>query len=169
MDTATIIKSKISMRQVADRYGLPPNRSGYINCPFHAENTPSLKIYDEPGRGFSCFGCGKSGSVIDFVMGIYQISFRQAVLRLATDFGIPISGKPAAREINHIRAAETEKQIKLRALARHEMDLIVEHERLWSQFMAGPEWSDGWCEALDRIDLINYRLEEIWTTQKMIS
>lgn len=169
MDTATIIKSRISMSQVADRYGLPPNRSGYINCPFHAENTPSLKIYDEPGRGFSCFGCGKSGSVIDFVMGIYQISFRQAVLRLATDFGIPLAEKESARVVNRLKIIETEKQIKLKALARREQELVMEYQRLWQQLKDGPEWSDGWCEALDKLEQIDYRLEEIWTTQKMIS
>ncbi len=36
-----------------------------IICPFHAENTPSLHVYDD--GGWKCYGCSKHGDVIDFV------------------------------------------------------------------------------------------------------
>ena len=43
----------------------PVGRSGKVHCPFHADDTPSLHVYQEPGRGWYCFGCGRGGSVYD--------------------------------------------------------------------------------------------------------
>lgn len=47
--------------------GLQPEKHK-IACPFHADSTPSLHIYDD--GHWKCFGCGKSGDVLDFV-GLY--------------------------------------------------------------------------------------------------
>jgi hypothetical protein len=45
--------------------GQPVGRSGKVLCPFHADRTPSLHVYPEPGRGWYCYGCGRGGSVYD--------------------------------------------------------------------------------------------------------
>ena len=43
-------------------------------CPFHNEKTPSFMV--SPDRQvFHCFGCGKCGSVIDFVMEYHHMEF----------------------------------------------------------------------------------------------
>ena len=85
------------MRQVAERYGFDPNRSGFIKCPFHqGDRTASLKIY--PGdKGFHCFGCGAHGSVIDFVMRLFDLSFPQAVVRLSSDFNLGLTAHRLTR------------------------------------------------------------------------
>ncbi len=51
-------------------------------CPFHEEKTPSF--YVNPTKGFfHCFGCGASGDVIEFVKKIENISFQEAVQKVA--------------------------------------------------------------------------------------
>jgi hypothetical protein len=45
--------------------GLRVERSGKVHCPFHEDRTPSLHVYDDPGRGWYCFGCGRGGSIYD--------------------------------------------------------------------------------------------------------
>jgi RNA polymerase sigma factor (sigma-70 family) len=40
-------------------------RSGKTSCPFHEDRTPSLHVYDDPERGWYCFGCGLGGSIYD--------------------------------------------------------------------------------------------------------
>jgi len=45
-------------------------------CPFHEEKTPSFKVF--PDDSFYCFGCGKNGTVYDFVMLKHNLSFKQA-------------------------------------------------------------------------------------------
>lgn len=88
---ARTIRSTLPATRVAERYGFEPNRAGYICCPFHHEKTPSLKLY--PGdRGWHCFGCGKGGDVIRFVMELFDITFPQAVVRLSADFGLGLAG-----------------------------------------------------------------------------
>ncbi len=58
-------------------------------CPFHQEKTPSFNV--NPGlRVYKCFGCGKGGNVVGFVMEAEGLSFPQAVRRLAERAGIAI-------------------------------------------------------------------------------
>lgn len=80
------------MDDIAIKYGFKPNRSGFINCPFHNEKTPSLKIY-KGNRGFSCYGCGESGDIIQFVMKYFEINFMQALVKIDTDFHLGLTGK----------------------------------------------------------------------------
>jgi hypothetical protein len=46
-------------------------RSGKIRCPFHEDRTPSLHVYDDPGRGWYCFGCGRGGSIYDLASWLW--------------------------------------------------------------------------------------------------
>jgi DNA primase len=110
MDKATIIRQSLSMRNVAEYYGFTINNRSFISCPFHAEKSCSCKIYSGV-RGFSCFGCGKSGSVIDFVMNLFQIDFRQALLRLDSDFGLNLSNeKVDMKVVNEYKRKQEEKK-----------------------------------------------------------
>ena len=52
------IKKTYSMRDILGRYGMQPNRAGFICCPFHKEKTASMKIYQD---SYYCFGCGAHG------------------------------------------------------------------------------------------------------------
>lgn len=56
--------------------GRVPNRAGKLCCPFHDDSTPSLQVYDDPQRGWVCFGCGKGGTVIDFGAALYGLAPR---------------------------------------------------------------------------------------------
>jgi len=60
-----------------------PNQSGFINCPFHNEKTPSCKINKKNNR-WHCFGCGRDGDAIDFVMELEGLDFISAIKRLTT-------------------------------------------------------------------------------------
>ena len=51
-------------------------RDGKVPCPFHDDSTPSLHVYDEPERGWTCFGCGRGGTIIDFGAALYGIEPR---------------------------------------------------------------------------------------------
>lgn len=60
------------------------------NCPFHEEKTPSF--YVVPHKGFyKCFGCGKGGSVFDFVMERQGMDFAEAVKYVAGRTGIEVT------------------------------------------------------------------------------
>ncbi|SDG40728.1 DNA primase [Roseospirillum parvum] len=58
-------------------------------CPFHNEKTPSFTVSDDKGF-YYCFGCGASGSVIDFVMNTEGLAFPEAVEKLAAEVGMAV-------------------------------------------------------------------------------
>ncbi|HEY0221364.1 MAG TPA: DNA primase [Lactovum miscens] len=58
-------------------------------CPFHNEKSPSFNV--TPSKGiFKCFGCGKGGSIFDFVMEYKKIGFQAAVKEVADFAGIHV-------------------------------------------------------------------------------
>ena len=68
---------------VSQTVSLKKSGNSYIGlCPFHNEKTPSFNV--TPRRGiFKCFGCGEGGDVIGFVMKNENLSFFDAVTKLA--------------------------------------------------------------------------------------
>lgn len=104
------IKASILLPEVLSRYGLRADRRGFLCCPFHEEKTPSLKLYGE-GRRWKCFGCGRGGTVIDFVMEWHRISFSQAVARIQNDFGLfftktDVPGKESLKQLEKRRETQ---------------------------------------------------------------
>lgn len=59
-------------------------------CPFHNEDTPSFVVSQEKHIAH-CFGCGKGGNPINFLMQIKQISFNEALNELAQKNGIKLT------------------------------------------------------------------------------
>jgi hypothetical protein len=52
--------------------GRPVGRSGKARCPFHKDRQPSLHVYEQPGQGWYCFGCGRGGSALDLAALLWQ-------------------------------------------------------------------------------------------------
>ena len=58
-------------------------------CPFHNEKTPSFAV--SPAKGiYKCFGCGKAGDSIKFIMDIEGLSYGEALRHLAKKYNIEI-------------------------------------------------------------------------------
>lgn len=58
-------------------------------CPFHNEKTPSFSVSEDKGF-FHCFGCGKHGDIISFVMESENVDFKTAIAELADMAGVPL-------------------------------------------------------------------------------
>lgn len=56
--------------------GEPVPASGFIRCPLHEERTPSFKAYNDPERGWHCFGCGRGGTVYDLGGALWNYATR---------------------------------------------------------------------------------------------
>ena len=58
--------------------GREVGRDGRFAVPFHDDGTPTLHVYPEPGEGWFCFGCQRSGSIYDFAAEISGLGTRGA-------------------------------------------------------------------------------------------
>lgn len=163
------IKERISMHDVFEQYGYEPNRSGFVRCPFHSEKTPSLKAFAE-GRRFKCFGCGASGSVIDFVMQLYGLTFWQAVVRINNDFGLGllqsnqhVSLRDRRRESERLMQRKREE----RKRKEYINDLVTFRRLLWEVYLTQKPKNiedplkSGFIYALHNLDRIDAEIEEL--------
>lgn len=83
------LNSRLNIVDVVSAY-LPLNKKGgnyWGLCPFHHEKTPSFSV-NESKQIFHCFGCGKGGGAIRFVMEMDSLPFPEAVRKLAGQAGM---------------------------------------------------------------------------------
>ena len=75
---------------VSDFVTLKKRGVNYLGlCPFHNEKTPSFIV--SPSKGiYKCFGCGKGGNAVNFVMEVEQLSYIDALKYLANKYSIPV-------------------------------------------------------------------------------
>lgn len=93
-DVVTEIRERVNIVDVISPY-VPLKKQGrnlFGVCPFHEERTPSFSV-NEDKQIFHCFSCGRGGNVFSFVMDIDQVSFPQAVAKVAPLAGIDIDDK----------------------------------------------------------------------------
>jgi len=85
------VKAAVDIVEVVGRrVELRPTGKNYVGlCPFHSEKTPSFTVSPEK-QFFHCFGCQKGGNVINFVMETENLSFPEAVTKLAEEKGIKV-------------------------------------------------------------------------------
>lgn len=87
-------------------------------CPFHGEKTPSFTV--SPVKGFyKCFGCGKAGNSVNFIMEHLQLSYPEALKWLAKKYNIEV----VEREITN---EEREKQNE-----RESMLIVMQYAQRW--------------------------------------
>jgi DNA primase len=81
IDIYDVIAPRVSLKKAGKDYaGL---------CPFHNENSPSFTVSQQK-QFFHCFGCGKSGSAIGFIMDFEGLDFVDAVKVLAEKAGVEV-------------------------------------------------------------------------------
>lgn len=85
------LKNKVDIVEVISSF-IPLKKSGknYLSlCPFHQEKTPSFVVNREKNL-YHCFGCGKGGTVFNFIMDYEKLSFNESVQLLARRYGITL-------------------------------------------------------------------------------
>ena len=173
MDYAEKIKSMVSMPEMMEQYGFRLDKAGFCKCPFHSERSASFKAYSG-NRGFYCFGCGAHGSVIDFVMRFFGISFGDSIKKINEDFSL---GLPIGKKLDRRKQLEMNRQAFMRKRAVEAEK--AEQERIdnayWAAFDEWKRLDDNkrnyapktpteplhplFVEALQKIECAEYKLE----------
>ena len=93
-----ILDSAQIVEVISDFVSLKRRGANFIACcPFHNEKTPSF--YVSPSKGiYKCFGCGKSGTAVGFVMEHESMTYVEALKYLAKKYGIEVKEKEDSPE-----------------------------------------------------------------------
>jgi DNA primase len=100
--TQTTIQQILSRIDILEIIGgfvrLKRRGANYLGlCPFHNEKTPSFTV--SPSKEiFKCFGCGKSGNTISFIMEHEKLSYVEALRWLANKYNVEIEETEASPE-----------------------------------------------------------------------
>jgi DNA primase len=142
-----LIKSRLTIQEVCERYGMNFDTRGRATCMFHDDQHPSGSMKN---NRYHCFVCDLHMDVFDFTMRLFNISFAQAILRLNEDFGLGLCGqKPDRRALERFRREQADKAATL-AACRAEYDRNVELHRYiwWALHGDKPRtWRDVWRRA----------------------
>ena len=96
-------------------------------CPFHNEKSPSFSV--SPAKGiYKCFGCGKAGNSVQFIMDVEGIGYVEALKYLARKYAIEIE-EEASPELNQAQS-ERDSQYILSDFAKNYFhDVLLNHEQ----------------------------------------
>ena len=98
-ETVLEVKRSVDITEIVSGY-IPLKRAGASYkalCPFHEEKTPSF-IVTPQRQTFKCFGCGKGGDAISFVMAQENVDYPEAIRILAEKSGIPVKYKEGGKD-----------------------------------------------------------------------
>jgi DNA primase len=162
IDIVALISEHVSLKKAG--------RTWKALCPFHTEKTPSFVVFPDTGR-WHCFGCGEGGDAFSFLMKVENLSFVEALNRLAERVGVPIS---------HAHDEAERKEENQRLYAANEAAAVYYHQLLLNSpavlryvaergigegtvqsFLLGlaPESSDALRRALDKQGFTRDELE----------
>ncbi len=93
-------------------------------CPFHGEKSPSFTV--SPAKGiYKCFGCGKSGTAINFIMDHESLSYPEALKYLANKYGIEVVEKEITVEEKLIQNEKESLYIVMQYAQKYFHDLLL--------------------------------------------
>jgi len=155
------IHGKPDIVSIIESEGLSLKKRGrdlWTICPFHPEKTPSFKVCREK-QSFYCFGCGKGGDVITFIMLYHNLSFKDALDYLG------LNGRPSLQPTDPVKVQKrkliesfrTWEQSYYRALCRKRLLLIH-----MTRDLATMEEVEERAPLIHALPMIEHKLDILW-------
>lgn len=137
------IKNTYSMQEIVERYGLHPNRAGFIRCPFHkGDNDASMKIYKD---SYHCFGCGANGDIFTFIQQMDNCDFKTAFYSLGGTYEKPtFQSKLSVYRLKKQEEQRKKEEIKLKR-KKELNNMLIDIYRDWMK--KSEPFSDVWCDC----------------------
>lgn len=153
--TSEELKQRISMHELVERYGIKIDRKGFCCCPFHKEKTGSMKIYKD---SYNCFACGANGDIFSFVMGMEHCDFKTAYKSLGGTYKEHSDYQRKMYQYQLQKRKETENK-RLQRVTENKRSTLeeIKMQKLFAKLF--PVFSDEWCEAMNRLEYLFYKLD----------
>lgn len=145
------IKEHVNMPEVLSRYGIQVIR-GMCRCPFHDDRKPSMKVYRD---GVRCFTCAKSWDIFGFIQDMDHVDFRTAFISLGGTYERQTDRDKIIAKMRR-EAAQRDRDRKRKT--NKEMFNVISTALFICQ-NAGKvyaPYSDEWCELKNKLPLVEY-------------
>lgn len=150
--TVDEIKQANPMPEVLARYGIKV-RHKMCSCPWHKDKHPSMAVYD---NGVKCFSCGWSGDVFSFVQKMDGCDFKTAFYSLGGTYQHdPKKRLKTAYKVRRNIKQDTQKR---QGINDHKLMVeLLETIRICRAVIDIYEpFSDLWCECCDALPFLEY-------------
>jgi len=170
------LKSRSDIVDVVSSYvpSLTKKGSNYWgNCPFHHEKTPSFSVNREQGF-FKCFGCGKGGDVLSFVMEAEGMTFMEAIKLLADRAHLEVPKNISGNQSGDFKELKERLTALMRDAARiyhanlskpcaAEARAYIEKRGITPAMVTkfGLGYSNGYTEIISELTALGYKREEM--------
>lgn len=147
------------IEQILDRADIVDVIGGYVElkkkganyaacCPLHKENTPSFMV--NPARGtWHCFGCGKGGNVIGFLMEHDTLTFPEAVRALGKRYGIEVEETKLTPEQEQQRMKRDSMYVINQRCAEHFRANLLDPANKEAAEYVKNRWGERYAEEMD--------------------
>lgn len=162
-----VILENLSMIDILDKYNIKRKGCQFV-CPFHEDKNPSAKAYK---NSYFCFGCGKTGDLIQFVEYYFNIDFKTAMKTINNDFNLGLSYKIDKKQLNEIKKNRKNKEKqkllynkKIIQLCDKIKELEYNYNNLKSQIHPyNWEYIEYECSKIwQEIEKLNYEFDELY-------
>lgn len=162
----------LNMKDILNKYGIEIKKN-MCHCPFHKDNSPSMKVYE---KSFYCFSCNRTGDLIEFVKQYFNLNFQEAMEKINYDFNL---GLKTRGRLNKKRLIELQRQQELKRKEEERRKMIINSKlieasnryRIYNniiynlkQEITKENWEDK-VEVIaflqDKIELIDWYMEDL--------
>lgn len=161
MNKIAIIKDRVRIEEVLDRYWGQADRAGRYKCVFHNGKDNNMGIV---GNRCNCFVCNESGDSIKVVQTIFSLSTKQAIAKIDEDFGLgfgkPLTAQEKRKYAEQQKAREVAKQrqANLEKFERECLDKIAEKLRIADEYLSKKQFKGkvGTAEMYQYSDTLDF-------------
>lgn len=152
------------MPEIMKRYS-QKIKGNMCSCPFHKDVNPSMKLFKD---GAKCFSCGWSGDIFKLIMDVDNCDFKTAYKSLGGTYEHSSNkGLEIANTMRRgIHKADKDRQKNADRELFDTLILAIKVCRLVKEIYE--PFSDGWCEAANRLPFLEYAYELKFIKQQRI-
>lgn len=160
-DTIELIKDKANIVDVVQDYiKLKKNGINHVGlCPFHSEKSPSFTVNQAKGI-YKCFGCGKSGDSIQFIIEHQNTTYVTAIEILAKKYGIEVEETSSKKD--YIKPVQRLEKLDAKKIEFFEKERLISNDTLLRMKVTeGVEWMPQFEKEVSVICFNYFRNEEL--------
>ena len=151
------------MQDILNKYGIKIIKY-MCHCPFHKDNSPSMRIYE---KSFYCFSCNRTGDLIEFVKQYFNLNFQEAMEKINFDFnlGLKTRGRLSKKQLFQLQKQQQIKKQKeeyRKQLITKKLIKASNHYKIYNDIIYNLKkeiTKDNWEDKVETIAFLQEKIE----------